>query len=128
MDDLARDSLLDPGTSHRILLLALLLSLVYLLLASMLGPMPGIDWVWDSAMGCRRKPQWHMLIPETRILRERLFDWADSREFDIVKKAQTFTQYELEDYYVDVVETQVQEQLGHSLRTKDAIFRESSET
>ena len=69
-----------------------------------------------------------MLIPETRILRERLFDWADSRDFDIVRKAQTFTQYELEDYYADVVETQVQEQLGHSLRTKDAIFRESSET
>jgi len=49
---------------------------------------------------------------------------AGSQEFDIVRKAQEFTQVELEDYYVDVVERQVEEQLGHPLRTKDSIFRE----
>jgi len=90
----------------------------------MLGPVHKVDWVWDSATECRRKPQWHALIPPARLYRERLFDLAGSREFDIVRKAQRFTQGELEDYYVDVVERQVEEQLGHPLRTKDSIFRE----
>jgi len=90
----------------------------------MLGPVHKIDWVWDSATERRRKPQWHALIPPTRLHRERLFDLAGSQEFDIVRKAQEFTQVELEDYYVDVVERQVEEQLGHPLRTKDSIFRE----
>ena len=83
----------------------------------------GLDYLWNPDTERTCKPPWHALIPSTRFLRERLFNWAGSREFDIVRKAQTFTQVELEDYYVDVVVEQVKDRLGHSLRTKDEVFR-----